>query len=345
MPGDRNHPLVRTCSSLKAAGFSDPELDAYFELGGAGSVCVKDLEDVYQPMAKRFLESRLATLHKGELGINSPEDFWVSQDAPPKLLERVHSPYQTIDLYQQAAEVFLTLNGCIQYHSQEIAHSHELMVGVPLCLAKEAKNVLILGGGDGFAAAEALRHPTVERVRMVELDPKMVEIHSEHPRLLELNRRAMLDPRVEVIVGDALGHFLNLDETFDVVIDDCEFLVASQPDDTIEYYLTYYRALASKLSPGGVGSVMEPIEPEFLSGRAQFLPRLLDSGQEKADTVRGQIKQMMSMLWPHTCFVEFQCLSLGLEMYTYFSESEFGSARRPAPEGSVVLADVLGRLG
>lgn len=348
VPADRDHPLVRTCPGLRDVGLSDLDLDGYFALGEAEGVEVEDLEAEYIPLAKRLLELKLARLEDGELEINAPEEFWASRDEPPELLETIQSPYQTIKLYRQLEDYFLTLNDCIQYHSQEIAHSHELMVGIPLCLAEQAKSVIILGGGDGYAVAEALRHPSVERVRLVELDPKMIELHSEHPPLLELNRRALLDPRVEVIVGDALGHFLNLDETFDVVIDDCEFLVTGQSDDTVDYYLSYYEALASKLSPGGVGSVMEPIEPEFLTGRALFLPRIISRRQElpqrTADTIRGQIKQMMSLLWPYTTFVEFQCLSLGLEMYTYFSRSQFPKARRPAPEGSVVLQSVLDQL-
>lgn len=347
MSQDRSHPLIRAGECLQKAGLSEQDIEAYFELGTVGRVRLQNLEPHYEPIVDRLLKERLATLHNGTLGIASPEKFWTAQDQTPQLLKRVRSPYQTIELYQQNDEVFLTLNGCIQYHSQEIARSHELMVGLPLCLAAEAKSVLILGGGDGFAAAEALRHPSVERVRMVELDPKMIELHSEHPRLLELNKRALLDPRVEVIGGDALAHFMNLDETFDVVIDDCEFLVGSQPDDTIEYYLSYFKALASKLSPGGVGSVMEPIEPEFLDGRALFLPKLLANRPEQTrpQTIRGQIKLMMSLLWPHTSFVEFQCLSLGLEMYTYFSQSEIGRVRRPAPQGSVVLKEALEQMG
>lgn len=351
MSSDRNHPLVRTSASLGQLGLSDQDLDAYFELSVAvDGVEVEDLDRRYRRIMRRLLKHQLVYLDEDEEEVEatSPEEYWRARGADSELLEKVESPYQTIELRRRDEALFLTLNDCIQWHSKEIRHSHEIMIGVPLCLAEEAKTVLILGGGDGYAVAEALRHPSVEKVRLVELDPKMIELHSTHPKLTELNQRALLDPRVEVIVGDALAHFLNLEETFDVVIDDCEFLVTGQNDDTLDYYLSYYEALPSKLSPGGVGSVMEPVEPEFLTGRARFIPRIHEKNPQLvpwlADTIRGQIKQMMNALFPHTRYVEFQCFSLGLELYTYFSQSPFTKSRRPAPAGSVVLQSVLDQL-
>ena len=39
----------------------------------------------------------------------------------------------------------------------------------------EAKNVLVLGGGDGLAVRELLRYPAIESITLVDLDPMMTD--------------------------------------------------------------------------------------------------------------------------------------------------------------------------
>ena len=49
------------------------------------------------------------------------------------------------------------------------------------------QEVLILGGGDGLAAREVLKHPDVTHLILVDLDPAMTELASSHPILVQLN--------------------------------------------------------------------------------------------------------------------------------------------------------------
>jgi spermidine synthase len=73
-----------------------------------------------------------------------------------------------------------------------------------MVLADTPRRVLILGGGDGLALREVLKHPGLEAVTLVDLDPDMTALSERFPLLAELNRRAFHDPRVEVINADAM---------------------------------------------------------------------------------------------------------------------------------------------
>jgi spermidine synthase len=70
--------------------------------------------------------------------------------------------------------------------------------------ARPQRRVLILGGGDGLALREVLRHRQVEHVTLVDLDPAMTALSTRVPALAALNLHAFDDPRVEVINEDAL---------------------------------------------------------------------------------------------------------------------------------------------
>ncbi|MFD5767988.1 polyamine aminopropyltransferase [Streptomyces sp. NPDC127049] len=113
--------------------------------------------------------------------------------------------------------------------------------------------VLIVGGGDGLAAREVLRHPGVRSVTVVELDPGLVRLARTDPALAALNGRAFRDPRVRVVHADAFnwlrataGH---VQERYDVLISDL-------PDPGITrstklYAQEFYGLAAGVLADGG----------------------------------------------------------------------------------------------
>lgn len=83
--------------------------------------------------------------------------------------------------------------------------------------------VLVLGGGDGLAVREVLRHGGVESVTVMELDPGVVRLARHDPALTRLNGHAYEDPRVRVVYGDAFARLREAAVTgaaYDVVISD-----------------------------------------------------------------------------------------------------------------------------
>ena len=65
--------------------------------------------------------------------------------------------------------------------------------------------MLILGGGDGLALREVLRYPDVERVTLVDIDPAITELASQHPVLRALNANSLASERVHIISTEAVA--------------------------------------------------------------------------------------------------------------------------------------------
>ncbi|MGC8767024.1 MAG: polyamine aminopropyltransferase [Brevinematia bacterium] len=57
---------------------------------------------------------------------------------------------------------------------------HEMMVHVPLSLVKHPKRVLVIGGGDGGCVREISKYPSIERIDLVEIDKKIVELSQKY---------------------------------------------------------------------------------------------------------------------------------------------------------------------
>ncbi|MGK5498995.1 polyamine aminopropyltransferase [Streptomyces sp. URMC 125] len=94
------------------------------------------------------------------------------------------------------------LDGRLRVCGADERRYHEALVHPAMAEAPRSR-VLVLGGGDGFALREVLRHPEVDAVTVVELDPGLVELARTDPVLSRVNRRVLDDPRVRLETGDA----------------------------------------------------------------------------------------------------------------------------------------------
>ena len=112
--------------------------------------------------------------------------------------------------------------------------------------------VLVLGGGDGLAAAEALREPGVRQVTVVEIDPAVALLGRTDPALTRLNRDAFTDPRVRLVTADAFDWLRTAargEQRYDVV-------VADLPDPGLDegrklYTQEFYGMVRRVLAPDG----------------------------------------------------------------------------------------------
>ncbi|MDQ3723085.1 MAG: polyamine aminopropyltransferase, partial [Actinomycetota bacterium] len=186
----------------------------------------------------------LATSMSGSFEVTARQSLF---DDPIVLIER--SRYQEIVLTQgEANDLRLFLNGDLQFSSRDEYRYHEALVH-PAMAGRHAR-VLVLGGGDGLAIREVLRHGGVQRVVNVELDARMTALARDDERLRRLNRDALRDPRVEVVTADAFTWLRGSRERFDVVVADFP-----DPDDAATakvYSQEFYDGLRRRaLAPGG----------------------------------------------------------------------------------------------
>jgi spermidine synthase len=164
-----------------------------------------------------------------------------------------NSRYQRIVLTAFRDDLRLFLNGHLQFSSRDEYRYHEALVHPGLAARPGVRRVLILGGGDGLAAREVLKHPGVESITLVDLDPEMTRLFSTHPLLVALNQHALSSPKLRVVNDDA---FVWLDQNADMF----DFIVVDFPDPNNYgvgklYTTAFYRLLSRHLSRDGLMSV------------------------------------------------------------------------------------------
>jgi len=164
-----------------------------------------------------------------------------------------NSPYQRIVVTRNRAGFQLFLNGHLQFSSVDEYRYHEALVHPAFAVRPNAKRVAVLGGGDGLAVREALKHPSVESVTLVDLDPAVTKLAKAHPLFTALNRGSLSDPRVTVVNDDAMVWLEAGTGLFDLLLVDF-------PDpngySVGKLYTTRFYALARRrLDPDGVMAV------------------------------------------------------------------------------------------
>ncbi|WP_055492127.1 polyamine aminopropyltransferase [Streptomyces sp. TP-A0356] len=142
----------------------------------------------------------------------------------------------------------LFLDGRLRVSGRDEGLYHEALVHPAMSGGPHAR-VLVLGGGDGLAAREVLRHTGVERVDVIEPDPVLVRLARRDPALSALNGHVFADPRVRVRTGDTFCWLRHTRRTYDVVI-------ADLPDPGITastklYSQEFYGLARRALSAGG----------------------------------------------------------------------------------------------
>src|ERR1700682_2860926 len=107
--------------------------------------------------------------------------------------------YQRIVLTKWKDDVRLFLSSHLQFSSRDEYRYHEALVHPGMAAIAGARRVLVLGGGDGLAVREPLKHPSVESITLVDLDPEMTKLFRENEMLAKLNQHSLTSPRLKVI--------------------------------------------------------------------------------------------------------------------------------------------------
>lgn len=135
-----------------------------------------------------------------------------------KPIGRARGKFGTISLFQhgQLGKVFV-LNGEIQHVEAWAPLYHEPLVHLSAAFVPIVKTVLVLGGGTLYAAAEALKYKSIERVVVIEQDESVINFTAKfYPHA----KRCIRDKRFAVIHTDAYDYLLKPAEKCDLVIND-----------------------------------------------------------------------------------------------------------------------------
>ncbi len=203
--------------------------------------------------------------------MDTDSDYWL-KDKVSKSLVQMHrlagtlysgrTAYQKIEIVRTGASgLALVLDGKIQSTEAEEFIYHEAIVHPAMVAHPRPESVLIVGGGEGGVLREVLRHKTVKRAVMVDIDDQVTALCREY--LPGESQGAFDDPRAEVHFTDARAWLENSPDTFDVIIIDLPDPIEEGPAYrlfTKEFYQTVYAHLTDQgviTVQAGSGSLTE----------------------------------------------------------------------------------------
>lgn len=163
-----------------------------------------------------------------------------------KILHVEKSLYQDVLVFE--SETYgnvLVLDGVIQCTERDEFSYQEMISHIPLASHPNPKKVLVIGGGDGGVVREVLKHETVERVVLCDIDEAVIRVSKIYlPHMSTL----LESPKVEVVVGDGFKFLKEHTDTYDVIVTD-----SSDPVGPAEclFQQPYFQLLYDALAPGG----------------------------------------------------------------------------------------------
>jgi spermidine synthase len=165
-----------------------------------------------------------------------------------KVLYELQTEHQHLVLFEQPFfGKMLMLDGATQITKRDEFIYQEMMAHVPLFAHGNAREVLIIGGGDCGIAEEVLKHKTVRRLTQVEIDATVVEFAKEH--FPEFTKPVFADKRFESVIDDGMKYVARTDRRFDVIIVDS---TDPQGPGKILFSQKFYAGCRRCMRPGGV---------------------------------------------------------------------------------------------
>lgn len=155
----------------------------------------------------------------------------------------VQSPYQRVRILESTKYgKMLALDDMVMTTINDEFHYHEMIAHPALFTHENAKNILVIGGGDGGTVREILRHEGVEKVTMVEIDGEVIKACKEH--LPEI--AAEFDnPKLDLKVADGIAFAKEAAPgSYDIIIvDGSDPVGPAEGLFSVEFYTNCFNAL------------------------------------------------------------------------------------------------------
>lgn len=155
----------------------------------------------------------------------------------------VQSPFQRVRIIESYKYgKMLALDDMVMTTIKDEFHYHEMISHPSMFTHGNARNILVIGGGDGGTVREILRHEGVENVTMVEIDGEVINACKEH---LPQIAAAFDHPKLDLIVDDGIAFIKNAaPESYDIIIvDGSDPVGPAEGLFSVEFYTNCYNAL------------------------------------------------------------------------------------------------------
>jgi len=157
-------------------------------------------------------------------------DLWIEERMSDYLTIRYHldktlfsgkSTFQQVDVVETAGfGRMLLIDKCVMITERDEFVYHDMISHVPLYVHPEPRRVLVIGGGDGGTLREVLRHTTVEKCTVVEIDRSVIDVCKQY---IPQTSKSFSNPRTDLHIANGATFVATTQEIFDVVISDSTY--------------------------------------------------------------------------------------------------------------------------
>lgn len=177
----------------------------------------------------------------------TPSGFGIAIKAG-KVLFSEQSDFQKVEVFETESSLgrVLTLDDLMMTTEGDEYHYHEMIAHVPMMNHKNPESVLVIGGGDGGTVREVLKHKSVKRVVLCEIDGIVIDVCKKYLPTIACE---LENPKVEILVQDAIEYIKDKKNVFDIVLID-----STDPMGPGEGLFTeeFYTNVKNSLKKGGI---------------------------------------------------------------------------------------------
>lgn len=188
----------------------------------------------------------------------------------------------------------LFLDGIPQSSALDEHIYHESLIHPALISHDNPTNVFIGGGGEGSVLREVLKHNTVKKVLMVDIDEDLVNLSKKY--LNNWHQGTFDDERVHIINEDARKYLATSQEMFDCIIIDMTDPLQESPSTPL-FTHEFFTLAKTCLNPGGIFA-MQAETTNF----GEHVPHI---------SIIKTLQQTFHYVIPYQTWIPFYCLSWG----------------------------------
>ncbi|KAK4948539.1 putrescine aminopropyltransferase [Elasticomyces elasticus] len=177
-------------------------------------------------------------------------DMWPGQAMILKVNQVLHhekSKYQDVLVFESSDHgTVLVLDNVIQCTERDEFSYQEMITHLAMNSHPNPKSVLVIGGGDGGVLREVVKHESVEKAILCDIDEAVIRVSKKYLPGMSIGYQ---HPNVDVHIGDGFKFLADRKNEFDVIITD-----SSDPEGPAEtlFQKPYFELLYGALKEGGV---------------------------------------------------------------------------------------------
>ena len=177
----------------------------------------------------------------------TPAGFGIAIEQKEVLFSQ-NSLFQKVEIIDSNSTLgkILTIDDLMMTTEGDEFFYHEMISHIPMMNHKEPKTVLVIGGGDGGTVREVLKHDTVEKVVLCEIDGMVIDACKKYLPTIACE---LDNPKCEILVEDAIEYIKGKENMFDIVLID-----STDPMGPGEGLFTeeFYTNVKKSLKKGGI---------------------------------------------------------------------------------------------